>query len=85
MISLRRNRSSASAADALVVSEELVQAGRRLEAIDVLVHALKAVHQDLQQEKLQRQVVETRLKKTEASLARLTRVVDALRRQGWVQ
>ena len=55
------------------------------EAIDVLVQALKSVHQDLQQEKLQRQVLETRLKKTEASLGRLTRVVDALRRQGWVQ
>ena len=55
------------------------------EAIDVLVHALKAVHQDLQQEKLQRQVLEARLKKTEASLGRLTHVVDALRRQGWLQ
>ena len=55
------------------------------EAIDVLVQALKAVHEDLQQEKLQRQVLETRLKKTEASLGRLTGVVDALRRQGWIQ
>ena len=55
------------------------------EAIDVLAHALKAVHQDLQQEKLRTQVLETRLKKTESALSRLTRVVDALRRQGWVQ
>lgn len=55
------------------------------EAIDVLVHALKAVHQDLQQEKLRSQVLETRLKKAEAGLTRLTHVVDALRRQGWLQ
>lgn len=55
------------------------------EAIDVLVHALKAVHQDLQQEKVRSQVLETRVKKAEAGLARLTRVVDAWRRQGWVQ
>jgi hypothetical protein len=55
------------------------------EAIDVLVHALKAVHQDLQQEKVRSQLLETRVKKTEAALTRLTGVVDALRRQGWVQ
>jgi hypothetical protein len=55
------------------------------EAIDVLVHALKAVHQDLQLEKLRSQVLETRLKKSEAGLTRLTRVVEALRRQGWIQ
>ena len=55
------------------------------EAIDVLAHALKAVHHDLQQEKLRSQVLETRVKKAESALTRLTRVVDALRRQGWVQ
>ena len=55
------------------------------EAIDVLVHALKAVHQDLQEEKVRTQVLEARVKKAEASLGALTRLVDALRRQGWVQ
>jgi len=55
------------------------------EAIDVLVHALKAVHQDLQDEKMRTQVLEARVKDAEASLSRLTPVVDALRRQGWVQ
>jgi hypothetical protein len=55
------------------------------EAIDVLVHALKAVHQDLQEEKVRTQVLEARLKDAEADLSRLARVVDALRRQGWVQ
>ena len=55
------------------------------EAIDVLVHALKAVHQDLQEEKVRTQVLESRLKDAEADLSRLARVVDAWRRQGWVQ
>ncbi|HET6898541.1 MAG TPA: hypothetical protein VFK70_09345 [Vicinamibacteria bacterium] len=55
------------------------------EAIDVLVHALKAVHQDLQDEKVRTQVLEARLKDAEAGLSRLGRTVDALRRQGWVQ
>ena len=55
------------------------------EAIDVLVHALKAVHQDLQDEKVRTQILEARVKDAEASLSRLTQVVDALRRQGWVQ
>ena len=55
------------------------------EAIDVLVHALKAVHQDLQEEKMRTQVLEARVKDAEASLSRLALVVDALRRQGWVQ
>jgi hypothetical protein len=55
------------------------------EAIDVLVHALKAVHQDLQEEKVRTQVLEARVKKAESSLGLLTRLVDALRRQGWVQ
>jgi enoyl-[acyl-carrier-protein] reductase (NADH) len=55
------------------------------EAIDVLVHALKAVHQDLQEEKVYTQLLEGRVKKAEAGLADLARVVDAWRRQGWVQ
>ena len=55
------------------------------EAIDVLVQALKAVHQDLQDEKVRTQILEARIKDAEASLARLGRTVDALRRQGWVQ
>ena len=55
------------------------------EAIDVLVHALKAVHQDLQDEKVRTQVLEARVKDAEAGLSRLAHVVDALRRQGWVQ
>jgi cytochrome c556 len=55
------------------------------EAIDVIVHALKAVHQDLQDEKERSQVLEARVKKAEDGLTDLARVVDAWRRQGWVQ
>jgi hypothetical protein len=58
---------------------------KNAEAIDVLVHALKAVHQDLQDEKVRTQVLEARLKDAEAGLSHLARTVDALRRQGWVQ
>ncbi len=68
-----------------VVEDFARHSRKNSEAIDVLVHALKAVHQDLQQEKLRTHVLETRLKKTEVGLAKLTRVVDAFRRQGWVQ
>jgi cytochrome c556 len=55
------------------------------EAIDVIVHALKAVHQDLQDEKERSQVLEARVKKAEDGLTHLARFVDAWRRQGWVQ
>jgi len=58
---------------------------KNAEAIDVLVHALKAVHQDLQDEKMRTQVLEARVKDAEAGLSRLERAVDAWRRQGWVQ
>jgi hypothetical protein len=68
-----------------VVEDFARHSRKNSEAIDVLVHALKAVHQDLQQEKLRTQVLEARLKKAETGLSRLTRVVDAFRRQGWIQ
>ena len=55
------------------------------EAIDVIVHALKAVHQDLQEEKERSQILEARVRKAEDGLMDLARVVDAWRRQGWVQ
>jgi hypothetical protein len=58
---------------------------KNTEAIDVLVHALKAVHQDLQEEKVRTQVLEARVKDAEAGLSRLALVVGALRRQGWLQ
>jgi cytochrome c556 len=68
-----------------VVEDFARHSRKNSEAIDVLVHALKAVHQDLQEEKARSQVLEERVKKTEAALARVSEVMDALRRQGWVQ
>jgi lipopolysaccharide biosynthesis regulator YciM len=55
------------------------------EAIEVIVHALKAVHQDLQEEKERSHFLEARVKKAEDEVTELARVVDAWRRQGWVQ
>jgi hypothetical protein len=68
-----------------VVEDFARHSRKNSEAIDVLVHALKAVHQDLQEEKVRSQMLEERVKQGEADLAQLARVVDALRRQGWVQ
>lgn len=68
-----------------VVEDFARHSRKNSEAIDVLVHALKAVHQELQQEKARTRVMLVRVKRVERSLARLTGVVDALRRQGWVQ
>jgi hypothetical protein len=68
-----------------VVEDFARHSRKNSEAIDVLVHALKAVHQDLQEEKVRSQVLEERVKKAEADLTQLARMVDALRRQGWVQ
>ncbi|HUG53058.1 MAG TPA: hypothetical protein VMR21_05635 [Vicinamibacteria bacterium] len=68
-----------------VVEDFARHSRKNSEAIDVLAHALKAVHQDLQQEKARSHVLASRLKRAEGSVARLTRVVDALRRQGWIQ
>ena len=49
-----------------VVEDFARHSRKNSEAIDVLVHALKAVHQDLQEEKVRSQVLEARLKKAEA-------------------
>jgi hypothetical protein len=68
-----------------VVEDFARHSRKNSEAIDVLVHALKAVHQDLQEEKVRSQLLEERVKKAESGLARLSGVVDALRRQGWIQ
>ena len=53
--------------------------------VDLLVGAVKAVSQDLQQEKLRTQMLDARLAGSEARVDELSRAVDALRRQGWVQ
>jgi hypothetical protein len=68
-----------------VVEDFTRHSRKNSEAIDVLVHALKALHQDVQQEKIRSELLEARLKEAEAGLARLADVVAALRRQGWIQ
>jgi hypothetical protein len=68
-----------------VVEDVTRHSRKNSEAIDVLVHALKALHQDLQQEKVRSDLLESRVEEAEASLARLSGVVDAWRRQGWLQ
>ena len=55
------------------------------ELIDVLIQALKTVNQELHQQKLKTHLLEARLKKTDAQVGELARVVEALRRQGWLQ
>jgi hypothetical protein len=83
-----RSGASAPELDAALrdVVEDFARHSRKnSEAIDVLVHALKAVHQELQEERVRTHVLEARVKSVEAGLARLTRVVDAWRRQGWLQ
>ena len=58
---------------------------KNAELIDVLIQALKTVNQELQQQKLKNHLLDARLKKTEARMDELARVMDAFRRQGWVQ
>jgi hypothetical protein len=53
--------------------------------VDVLSQALKSVNTDLQQQKLKTHLLEVKLEQAEAKIASLAGVVDALRRQGWLQ
>lgn len=53
--------------------------------VDVLAQAMKAVNVELQQQKLKAHLLEAKLEKAEARIAELSKLVDALRRQGWVQ
>jgi hypothetical protein len=55
------------------------------ELIDVLIQALKTVNQELQQQKLKNHLREGRLKRAEARVDEIERVMDAYRRRGWLQ
>jgi hypothetical protein len=55
------------------------------ELIDVLIQALKTVNQELQQQKLKTHLLEARIKQADGQIGELSRVVEALRRQGWLQ
>ena len=58
---------------------------KNAEIIEVLIQALKGVNQELQKQKVKTHLLDARLKKADAQLGELTRVVAAFRRQGWVQ
>jgi hypothetical protein len=65
---------------------DVAQNSRKQSALlDLLVGAVKAMSQDLQQEKLRTQMLDARLAGSEARVDELERAVAALRRQGWVQ
>lgn len=58
---------------------------KNAELIDVLIQALKTVNQELQHQKVKNHLVEARLRKAELRSDELAKVMDAFRRQGWVQ
>ena len=60
------------------------QAERNTDVIDVFTRALKDVTRDLRDERMRREILERRLRETEAHVEELTRVVSALTRQGWI-
>jgi hypothetical protein len=67
------------------IADVAQQSRKQAALVDLLVGAVKAVSQDLQQEKLRTQMLDARVQGSEARLDELARAVDALRRQGWVQ
>jgi hypothetical protein len=60
------------------------QAERNTDVIDVFSRALKDVTRDLRDERMRREILERRLRETEAKVDELARVVGALTRQGWI-
>ena len=60
------------------------QAERNTDVIDVFTRALKDLTRDVREERMRREIVERRLRETEARVEELTRVVSALTRQGWI-
>jgi septal ring factor EnvC (AmiA/AmiB activator) len=60
------------------------QAERNTDVIDVFTRALKDLNREVRDERMRREVLERRLRESEARVEDLTRVVAALARQGWV-
>jgi hypothetical protein len=60
------------------------QAERNTDVIDVFTRALKDVTRDLRDERMRREILERRLRESEAKVDELARVVSALARQGWI-
>jgi hypothetical protein len=60
------------------------QAERNTDVIDVFARALKDLNREVRDERMRREILERRLRQSEAQVEELTRVVAALARQGWV-
>ena len=60
------------------------QAERNTDVIDVFARALADLNREVRDERMRREILERRVRETEARVEELTRVVAALARQGWV-
>jgi hypothetical protein len=60
------------------------QEERNTDVIDVFTRALKDLSREVRDERMRREVLESRLREAEARVDELGRVVAALARQGWV-
>ena len=60
------------------------QAERNTDVIDVFTRALKDLNREVRDERMRREILERRLRESEARVEELGRVVHALARQGWV-
>jgi hypothetical protein len=58
---------------------------RNTEVIDVFARALRDLDREVKDERMRREVLERRLRESEARVEDLARVVAALARQGWIQ
>jgi septal ring factor EnvC (AmiA/AmiB activator) len=59
-------------------------AERNTDVIDVFARALKDLNREVKDERMRREILERRLRETEARVEELSRVVAALARQSWV-
>jgi hypothetical protein len=60
------------------------QAARNTDVIDVFARALRDLDREVKDERMRREILERRLRETDAQVEALARVVAALARQGWV-
>lgn len=60
------------------------QAERNTDVIDVFARALKDLNREVKDERMRREILERRLRESEARVEELARLVAALARQGWV-
>jgi SOS response regulatory protein OraA/RecX len=60
------------------------QAERNTDVIDVFARALRDLDREVRDERMRREVLERRLRESEARMEELARVLHALARQGWV-